>query len=397
MPNAELQLAGVKIARVSTVAFFIETQLKSQLESIADAGAGLTVIASDRELAFQLPGMRYVSIDIPRKIHLLRDFIALWRLWCFFRREDFDIVHSTTPKAGLLCSIAAFFAGVPIRLHTFTGQPWVELSGIKRWLSKSSDWLIARMNTYSYADSPSQRRFIIDSGIACDSSIGVLGSGSLAGIDLKRFHPDRFTTEECAAQRHEIGISDDAAVLLFVGRFTKDKGIAELVAAYELLLKRGHVANLVLLGPLEADGEVFLNALSEQTLAGVRVQGFSPEPERFMAIADLLILPSYREGFGTVVLESAGMGVPAIGTNIYGLCDAVEHGCTGLLVPVRDPGALALAIESLLQDSDRRKQMGEEALKRVCESFSSVLMSDLLIDQYIYWLETARVKKGFED
>src|SRR5690606_34244221 len=130
-------LSGVRIARVSTVAFFVETQLKAQLSAIADAGAELTVVTSDASLAFQIPGMRYVSIDIPRKIHLLRDLLALWRLWRFFRREHFDIVHSTTPKAGLLCSIAALLAGVPVRLHTFTGQPWVGLRGAKHWLSKA--------------------------------------------------------------------------------------------------------------------------------------------------------------------------------------------------------------------------------------------------------------------
>lgn len=394
MSDVEPLLAGVKIARVSTVAFFVETQLRAQLGAVADAGAELTVIASDETLAFQLPGMRYVSIDIPRKIHPLRDLIALWRLWRFFWREDFDIVHSTTPKAGLLYSIAAFLAGVPIRMHTFTGQPWVGLSGVKHWLSKSSDWLIAKLNTHCYADSPSQRRFIVDSGVACESSIGVIGGGSLAGIDLERFEPDRFTAEECLALRHDLGIPDGAAVLLFVGRFTPDKGIAELLSAYDELVQRGLAASLVLLGPLETDSETFLGALSVQARAGVKVPGFSPEPERFMAIADLLVLPSYREGFGTVVLEAAAMGVPAIGTAIYGLSDAVEHGSTGLLVPVRDSGALALAMESLLRDADRRRAMGKAAQHRARESFSSSVMSDLLLAQYIHWLEKLRVHKG---
>ncbi|QNH04847.1 glycosyltransferase family 4 protein [Pseudomonas sp. B11D7D] len=396
MSSAELLLAGLKIARVSTVAFFVETQLKAQLGAISDAGAEVTVVASDAKLAFQVPGMRYVSIDIPRKIHPLRDLVALWRLWRFFRREHFDIVHSTTPKAGLLCSVAAVLAGVPVRLHTFTGQPWVGLSGIKHWLSRSSDWLIAKLNTHCYADSPSQRRFIVDSGVARESSIGVMGRGSLAGIDLKRFDAERFTADECVALRHKLEVTDGSAVLLFVGRFTPDKGIVELLAGYDQLVQRGLVVNLVLLGPLETDSEAFLNRLSPQALAGVRLAGFSPEPERYMAIADLLVLPSYREGFGTVVLEAAAMGVPAIGTQIYGLSDAIEHDRTGLLVPVRDSEALAVAMESLLRDTDRRKEMGAAARQRVGDHFACAVMSDLLIEQYIHWLDKQHVGKDVE-
>lgn len=390
----EQPLEGVRIARVSTVAFFVETQLKAQLGAIAGAGAELTVVASDAELAFQVPGMRYVPIDIPRKIHPLRDLVALWRLWRFFRRERFDIVHSTTPKAGLLCSIAAFLAGVPIRLHTFTGQPWVGLKGLKHWLSKSSDWLIVRLNTFCYADSPSQRRFIVESGVACEASIGVVGCGSLAGIDLERFNADRFSRAERDALRKELAIPEEHAVLLFVGRFTPDKGIAELLAAFDGLIARGVEASLVLLGPLETDSETFLKTLSSRAREAVRLPGFSPEPECFMAIADLLVLPSYREGFGTVVLEAAAMGVPAVGSDIYGLSDAIEQSQTGLLVPVRDAQALAAALERLLLDTSRRVEMGCAARQRTHDEFSSSQVSGLVIAQYVHWLDQLNTHKG---
>ncbi|WP_170832301.1 MULTISPECIES: glycosyltransferase family 4 protein [Pseudomonadaceae] len=394
MSNTDLRLAGVKIARVSTVAFFVETQLKAQLKAIVDVGSELTVIASDDQLAFQFPGMRYVSVDIPRKIHPVRDLVALWRLWYLFRKEHFDIVHSTTPKAGLLCSVAAILAGVPIRLHTFTGQPWVGLSGVKRWLSKSSDWLIAKLNTYCYADSPSQRSFVVESGVASDTAIGVIGYGSLAGIDLHRFDPERFSDKERIALRYELGISDGAPVLLFVGRLTLDKGITELLAAYDELINRNVFATLVVLGPLEADCEAFLGALSVQARARVKLIGFSPEPERFMAISNFLVLPSYREGFGTVVLEAAAMGIPTIGTEIYGLIDAVEHGNTGLLVPVRDSHALAEAMETLLCNSEICKAMGKAAQRRAREHFASSHMSDLLISQYERWLDIFSANMG---
>ncbi|HBN8358999.1 TPA: glycosyltransferase, partial [Pseudomonas aeruginosa] len=142
---------GVRIARVSTVTFFVETQLRAQISALAHAGAEITIVASEKELSKDIDNCRYASIVIPRKISPLSDLLALYKLWRFFRKERFDIVHSTTPKAGLLCALAGKLAFVPIRLHTFTGQPWVGLKGLKYLLSKGSDKLIALLNTHCYA------------------------------------------------------------------------------------------------------------------------------------------------------------------------------------------------------------------------------------------------------
>lgn len=382
------RLKGVKIARVSTVSFFVETQLRSQIAAIAETGADVTVVASEPHLSCEISGARYVPIEIPRKINLLRDAIALLKLWSFFRQSGFQIIHSTTPKAGLLCSLAAKLAGVPVRLHTFTGQPWVELGGIKRLISKSSDKLIALLNTHCYADSHSQKSFIVENGIADCKRISVLGSGSLAGIDLQRFDPERFSDVDNQKLRVELGIPMDAKILLFVGRLTRDKGIIELVVAFNEILGNGQHAYLILLGPLETDIDVLLDGLSSEVRGRIVMPGFSAEPERFMATADLLLLPSYREGFGTVVIEAAAMNLPAVCSDIYGLTDAIVDGETGLLVAARDGKGLAAAIEHLLINSELRRKMGRCARVRVEREFSSHRMNELVIEEYAELLHT---------
>ncbi len=382
MADVEGRLQGVRIARVSTVTFFVETQLRAQISAIVQAGGRVTVVASEKMLSRTIPGSRYVSIEIPRKIEPVKDLVALFRLWAFFRRSAFDIVHSTTPKAGLLCCLAAKLAGVPVRLHTFTGQPWVGMRGLKRLLAKGSDRLIARLNTHCYADSHAQKAFIVESGVAGPERISVLGAGSLAGIDLQRFDPARFSEAEKDGLRAELDIPPQAQVLLFVGRLARDKGIVELLAAFREVLGKGRNAYLVILGPQETDVEALLGGLSAEARERLVMPGFSAEPERYMSIADMLLLPSYREGFGTVVIEAAAMGVPAVCTDIYGLADAIVDGETGLLVPVRNVERLAAAIDRLLLDPELRRGMGSRARARVAREFSNRRVNDLVIGEY---------------
>jgi glycosyltransferase involved in cell wall biosynthesis len=390
MPVCKYKIQGVRIARVSTVAFFVETQLHGQISALVHADAQVTVVSSENALARKIPGSHYVSIVIPRKINPFRDFMALIRLWLLFRRSGFEIVHSTTPKAGLLCCLAAKFAGVPVRLHSFTGQPWVGLTGIKHLLSRNSDKLIALLNTHCYADSASQKNFLVDNGVSHPERISVLGSGSLAGVDLECFNPLRFNEDDKNNLKAKLGIPSTSQVLLFVGRLSRDKGIVELLQAYQMVMANEIDAYLVLLGPNEIDVDLFLNGLSGAVKKRVLVLGFSSEPERFMAIADILLLPSYREGFGTVVIEAAAMGVPTIGSDIYGLSDAIVDGSTGLLVPVRNADRLAAAINSLLGDDAMRLEMGLNARRRVDNEFSAVRVSELLVDEYVRLLDASK-------
>jgi glycosyltransferase involved in cell wall biosynthesis len=357
------------------------TQLAGQIEYLARAGAHVAVVTSSGSELQRLSAENVAieNIEIPRSISPLKDIVALFRLWRFFRRSRFDIVHSTTPKAGLLCAVAAALASVPVRLHTFTGQPWVNMTGPVRLLARWADWLMGRFNTRCYADSESQRDFLVAQGLLPAEKSVVLGKGSLAGVDMRRFDAARWSAEEKRALRRELGVSERGTVILFVGRVTLDKGVRELLQAFEALRNEAYDVDLLLVGPLddERGGAVDLVGLSR-----VHHVGYTDCPERYMAVADFLCLPSYREGFGTVVIEAAAMGLPTVGTRIYGLSDAVEDGVTGVLVPPRDAAALAGAIRSMIDAPDRLLSMGLAARARCIEYFDADKVNALVAEEY---------------
>ncbi|RUR12751.1 glycosyltransferase family 4 protein [Legionella sp. km772] len=383
-------LDNVRIARVSTIPFFVYTQLRTQLEALADSGALVSIITSDDELSKKIKtiqGCTFKFLFIARKINPFSDLIALIKLWRIFRKEKYQIVHSTTPKAGLLCAIAAKLAGVPICIHTFTGQPWVTMTGIKRFLVKWSDKLIAKLDTYCYADSRSQCDFLIKNKIIAPNKLNVIGNGSLAGVDINRFSHDNFSDEDKIKLKAQYDIEPSAKILLFVGRVTREKGIFELIEAIQNLINKGQNIVLIVLGPFEQHNEQDVRSYAEK-MCGKRVvfAGFHQEPERFMFASDLLCLPSYREGFGTVVIEAAAMGLPVIGTNIYGLKDAIIDGETGLLVEPKNSEQLTQVLDQLLSDDSLRRIMGNKARERARINFDSKQCNELLIKEYEHLL-----------
>lgn len=388
MHKISKKLSDIRIARISTVPFFIVTQLNNQINELARSGAFVTIISSYGPEVAKLclsNKISYKLIEIKRNISPINDFITLIKLWVFFVKNRTDVVHSTTPKAGLLTSIASFLAFVPIRLHTFTGQPWVELAGFKKLIARYCDLIIGLLNTHCYADSLSQKNFLINEGVISACNLSVMGSGSLAGVDLNRFNPYHFPISRRASVRRSLNIDSDSQIILFVGRVTEDKGIIELLTAFSLIKSEGSLAHLIMVGPLEID----INGLKDRILSklvsqpDVHMIGYSDIPELYMSTADFLCLPSYREGFGTVVIEAAAMGIPTVGTSINGLVDAIVPDVTGILVNVKDVDSLKSGLERLLFDRKLCKKMGLNARRRVQKSFDASVMNKLLVAEYI--------------
>lgn len=379
-------LKDIRIARVSTVPFFVFTQLRAQLDALSSAEAEVYIVTSNDDLSDSvktIDGCAFNPIYIAREISLWADCLALFKLWKFFREKRFHIVHSTTPKAGLLCAIAAKFAGVPVRIHTFTGQPWVTMSGIKRWIVQRCDKLIAQLNILCYTDSFSQRDFLIQNKIISSEKLKVIGRGSLAGVDVKRFSKDRFSTIEKNELKKVLHIDSEAKILLFIGRVTREKGVFELFDAVESLLKKEIKIELVVVGPFEQHNEVEIREAAQKSGGNkIHFMDFQAEPERFISIADLLCLPSYREGFGTVVIEAAAMGVPVVGTKIYGLKDAIVDEVTGILVESQNKEQLEQAIEQLITDNVLRDRLGKQAHERALADFDSYHFNKMLIEEY---------------
>ncbi len=320
-----------------------------------------------------------IHVSIPREISIGRDVAGMLALLRTFRRHRFDIVHSITPKAGLLSMAAASLGGVPVRVHWFTGQVWVTRHGLARAVLKSADRLLAALATHLLADSPSQRDFLVSERVCSDSRIAVIGDGSICGVDGRRFRPD---PDARRAVRAELDIPSDAAVVLYVGRLNADKGLREMAQAMLRIDDAFSCLHWLLVGPDEGGMEAHVRGAARALGPRLHFPGPTREPERFMAAADLFCVPSYREGFGISALEAAAAGLPSVATRIYGLTDAVEDGETGILVPPRDAPALADAIATLLRDSSRRRTMGGAARDRALRLFSGERIVAGLADFY---------------
>ena len=391
MESIDTVIKDTKIAIVTSIPFVLVTNLKQQIKYLHSAGMDITLISSDGPQLSKLElgnRLNHIVIRIERKPAPLRDLIALFRLIAVFRKRRFKIIHSTTPKAGLLTAIAARIAGVAIRIHTFTGQRWLTMSGLMGWIAKYSDRLIAKLNTYCYADSKSQVKFLVDEGITDSSRIGVLGSGSLAGIDVDRFDRKRFKKEFRDRKKEELGITE-AIIIIFVGRLNHDKGISELLTAFSTLCNTRRV-ELLLVGPMELNDNDIDSRLKYEIQLNkhIHTTGYTDSPENYLAVADVLCIPSYREGFGTVVMEAASMGIPTVGTRINGLIDAVVEGKTGFLVPPHNGGELTKALEKLVDSQLLRQEMGKAALKRCRDEFDYRALNGKLVDEYERFLSS---------
>ena len=385
-------LKNVKICRISTVSYFLISQLWNQVEYCRDRGMDVMLVSSSgpelSEVEFK-QGLKHKIIEIPRSLNLWKDWIAFCKLIYLFSVHKFDIVHSTTPKAGLLTSLAAFIARVPIRIHTWTGQQWVTLNGPIRYISKLADRLIGILNTQCYADSKSQRQFLIDEKIVKPEKIFVIGYGSLAGVCVDRFNSERWPLSEKRKLRESLGILEGSKVLVFIGRITRDKGIAELIAAFLKIINSDYNADLVLVGPLdqECGGKRSIDSDLIKRSSRIHYTGYQQCPEYYLSIADIFCLPSYREGFGSIVIDAAALGLPTIGSNIPGLVDSIEDGKTGILFPVGDIEALTMIMLDFLESPKKYEKMRMSAKARVAEYFTADLLYGAL---KVFYLELAK-------
>lgn len=315
-------------------------------------------------------------VPIVRPIKPWADLRALSILTALFSRERLHAVISVTPKAGLLSMLAAFVVRTPVRIHIFTGQVWATRSGLSRTLFKAIDRLVARLATHVLVDGNPQRQFLIEEGVVRVGKSRVLGSGSLSGVDPDRFKPDPLARE---LVRDELGVNDDALLFLYVGRLNRDKGVLDLAQAFARLAASAPRAHLLMVGPDEGTMRPQLETTCAACVGRVHFVGYTNEPERYMAAADVFCLPSYREGFPTSVLEAAASGIPTIASRIYGIADAVLENDTGLM---HEPGAveeIRACMQTLLESPELRNALGTKANQRVLREFSAAQVTDNLV------------------
>jgi glycosyltransferase involved in cell wall biosynthesis len=366
---------------VATTPFAVNAFLRTHLLALAETHVvTLCVNTTAYPLVDDVArAVRVRHIDIARKIAPWQDLRALFQLLRCFREIRPLTVHSMTPKAGLLSMLAGWLAQVPWRFHTFTGQVWMTKTGVGRSLLKGIDRLIALFASRVFADSASQCRFLENESVVRRGGVTVLGNGSVAGVDLARFRPDSATR---AALRAETGVADAVRVFLFVGRLVRDKGVFDLVEAFAAANAQHPQWELWMIGPDEDGLLAALQELGAHLEARIRWFGSTPSPERYMAAADVFVLPSYREGFGSVVIEAAACGIPSIAYRIDGVIDAIVDRQTGVFVDKGNVRDLADAMKWLGSDDIARIALGEAARARAVREFSSAAVSAAWLDFY---------------
>ncbi|MBI5438643.1 MAG: glycosyltransferase family 4 protein [Nitrosomonadales bacterium] len=357
-----------KLCFVATIPAVVHSFLKGHINACAEKWSVQIISAPDNDNLLSKLNVQFTPLAIERKATPLRDMLTLIQLVRIFHRERFNLVHSIMPKTGFLSMLAAWIAGVPNRIHTFTGEVWANKRGWRRMVFKQFDKLIVLFATHILVDSPSQRDFLITEGVLPQGEGLVIGHGSICGVDAHRFRPD---AQARNAVRAELGISLEQTVILFLGRLNRDKGTLELAAAFADIAAHRPDVMLALVGAEENVSFARVQEICGKHGDRLRRVGFTPNPERYMAAADIFCLPSYREGFGQVIIEAGASGVPTIASRIYGITDAIEDGKTGLLFPAGDVAALTQALLRLIADRELRKKMGEAAMVRALELFSS--------------------------
>lgn len=318
-------------------------------------------------------------IDINRQISIFSDMKAVLQLRKYFSSMTFDAVHSVTPKAGLVCALAAFLVKIPIRIHIFTGQVWATKKGFLRHLLMNFDRLIARLDNYILVDGYSQRRFLLANTIVKEDKSLVLGSGSISGVNVDRFNPSEEIRNET---RNTLGIQENKVVFVFMGRLNHDKGLHELLPAFNKIAAIRNDVFLLLFGSDEENVTSTFPKYENLNNSNFLYYGSTQEPHKMMQSGDIFVLPTYREGFGSSVIEAACLGLPTITSDAYGVLDASVPDETGLRCKVGDVDSLYNAMLALADNTDMRARMGQAGRKRVLELFAGDVVVKHWIDFY---------------
>jgi glycosyltransferase involved in cell wall biosynthesis len=369
-----------KICFIVTVEFAVTAFLLSHFRQLAKQFDLSLIVSTDDHGFLQDQGyeIKIFPVDISRRINLLKDLSALIKIHNILCEQHFDAVHTMTPKAGLLGMLAAFLASVPIRVHTFTGQTWTSKSGLSRMFLKRMDWLIAKLAVQVIIDSPSQANFLIAEMVVSPQKINVFGFGSVAGVDLNRFTP---SLEFRRSIRADLSIPESYLVFIYLGRLSRDKGLVDLVNAF--LLMDSIDATLLIVGPDEDGLKAVIEQISANSRGSIKFVSLTSIPEAYLAASDVLCLPSYREGFGSVIIEAASVGLPAVASNIYGVTDAILNNETGLLHEPRDVSGIKFCLESFMKDRRLLEQYGQTARLRAIACFDAKIITNAWMNFYI--------------
>ena len=333
-------------------------------------------------------GCSVLTIPFSRKISLKTDIITIYRLVLLLRKIKPHIVHTHTSKAGLIGMISAFLVRCPIRIHSVPGLQMMESKGLRRLILNLSERLTYFLSDVVCPNSKSLKEYILDHKMCSSEKIRIIGCGSSSGVNLDKYCMHLKKTSTRKSIRGRFCVDDNGIVLAFVGRISKEKGIHELVESFVNLSKRYANLYLLLIGKYDDIGEydTINDGIDNDTKnilnnnARLNITGWVEDVENYLAASDIVVHPSYREGFSNALLQAGSMGLPSVTTNVSGCIDVIKDGETGLVVSPKDSVALEKALEVLILDKDKRVELGLNAYHHVAANFAS----------NIIWEETAR-------
>ena len=369
-----------KIIRTSTVATSLNTFCRGTLRDLSRLYDVVAVSTPDHELQeiAQREGIRVIGVPMSRPIAPLRDLVSLWRLIRVFRRERPTMVHSITPKAGLLSMIAAWICRVPIRLHTFTGLVFPTATGLKKRILILTDRITCACATHIVPEGEGVKADLINYNIT-RKPLQVLGYGNIRGIDLDHYRRSPEVMEKALTLR-----KPNRFTFVFIGRVVRDKGIDELVEAFSLLHSEHPQTRLILVGRAE-DNLDPVSPNTRRTIAShpaIEAVGNQSDVRPWLAASDALVFPSYREGFPNVVIEAGALDLPSIVTDINGSREIIVHGQNGIIVPPRNAQALLQAMTQFVQNPQATQAMALKARQMIASRFEKSFVQKCLFDYY---------------
>lgn len=374
-----------KLIRTATVAMSLDILLKGQLAYLNQKFEVIAVSGQDAHLetVAKREGVKTVAVSMSRSISPIKDMVSLLKLYFLFRREKPYIVHSITPKAGLLSMTAAYFARVPVRIHTFTGLIFPSKTGMLQRVLIAMDKLVCFFATTIYPEGNGVKNDLIHYKIT-KKPLHIIANGNVNGIDVDYFHPNSVSEIEKETLRKELDFLETDFVFVFVGRLVKDKGINELIEAFEVLSHNNKAVKLLLVGPFESD----LDPLKESTVQAIESNGsivsvgFQNDIRPYLAVSNCLVFPSYREGFPNVVLQAGAMNLPSIVSDINGCNEIIQDAKNGIIIPVKDSVAILNAMQLVYNDANFYHVLKVNSRPQIVALYEQKIVWEALVDEY---------------
>ena len=372
-----------KLIRTSTVAISLNKLLKGQLKFLSKEFEviGLSSSGTDLDEVKNRERVKTITVEMQRGMSPFKDIVSLVKLYLVFKKEKPQIVHSITPKAGLLCMLAAKFAGVPIRMHTFTGLIFPTRTGAMQKLLIKMDQLLCWAATNIYPEGNGVKQDLINYNIT-SKPLKVLANGNVNGIDLDFFSPKQISEDQKYQLRNELNFDPQDFVFVFVGRLVGDKGINELVDAFKSFDNSN--VKLLLVGPLELKQDPIKEATIKEITNNKNIisVGSKSDVRPYLAISDVLVFPSYREGFPNVVLQAGAMELPCIVTNISGCNEIIEEGKNGIIIPPKNKLAIANAMNFVIDNKDKKEFFMKNARSMIESRYNQKLVWNAILKEY---------------